>query len=284
MPAENHTVNATFNIITANSSGTPAHLFINAGMQGISFTEWDKESNTFSGVLVYHFSKQLSKNEIAAEIETILNHEETLQKTFAKVRVIWCFNESILVPNEYFDKATRNEMLALVYGDDTKGVVKDELVLKHQLHNVFSVSAAIENSITKKFPYCLQTHQSSLLVDINANEKDILYGHFYTDSFTVLLRKQGQLQVIQNFEFGTPEDALYHLLNVCQRFEVDAAATVLTACGMIEGGSNLYNELHKYFAAIQLYALPENFNYAAAIQEYPAHYFSHLFATASCVL
>ena len=250
MPAENHTVNATFNIITANSSAAPTHLFINAGTQGISFTEWDNETNTFISVLVYHFSKQLTKNEVAGEIETILNNEEFLQKTFAKVSVIWCFSESILVPNEYFDKATRNQMLALVYGEDKKGVVKDELVLKHQLHNVFSIPATIEKSITKKFPYCLQTHQSSLLMDINANEKDILYCQFYTDSFTVLLRKQGQLQVIQNFEFGTPEDALYHLLNVCERFEVEAAATVLTTSGMIEANSNLYNELHKYFAAI----------------------------------
>jgi hypothetical protein len=101
---------------------------------------------------------------------------------------------------------------------------------------------------------------------------------------TVLLRKQGQLQLIQNFEFNTPEDVAYHVLNVCKNFEVDASATVVTVSGMIDANSNLYNGLYKYVASVKFYELPGNHNYAAAIKEHPAHYFSHLFALASCVL
>jgi preprotein translocase subunit SecA len=92
------------------------------------------------------------------------------------------------------------------------------------------------------------------------------------------------LQVIKNFEFSTPDDAVYHLLNICQSFEVDATKTGLIISGMVDANSNLYNELYKYFLKIDFTTLPENFNYTEEIKNSPAHYFSHLFATAACVL
>ena len=284
MPAENHTVNPSFNITTVNASALPTHLFINAGRQGISFVELEKESNTFISVIVYHFAKQPSGEGIAAELNNIFATTFFLQKNFRKVDIIWCFNESILVPSEFFEKNVANEMLDMVYGDAVNGVIKNQLILKHNVYNTYKIPAVIENNIIIKFPHLHQSHQAALLIDFDAEEKDLLYCKFYTDSLTVLLRKNGQLQVIQNFEFTTPEDAVYHLLNVCQSFETDATQTSLTVSGMIDGTSNLYNELYKYFTAINFSSMPDSFNYTDEIKNYPAHYFSHLFATAACVL
>ncbi len=284
MPAENQTVNPTFNISDADHNSTPLHLYINAGMQGFSCTALDKASNTFTAVLVYHFPRLMTVQEVAAAIATILDTDTLLQQHFEKTAVTWCFNETVLVPHEYFDKSQRGKLLELVFGNTGSANVKDELVLQHNLHAVYAVPAAIENSIAKKFPYCLQSQQSSLLIGMEPYIKDWLYCHFYADSLTVVLRKQGQLQVIQNFEFGTPEDVVYHVLNVCQSFDVDATQAIVTVSGMIEETSNLYNELYKYAGAINFYELPGNFSYAAGIKEHPAHYFSHLFATAACVL
>lgn len=277
-------IKSTFNITGSSESDEALHLFINAGNQGIAFTEWDKETDTFLSVQVFHFTKQMSKNEVAIAIDDILQTEALLHKKFVKTEIIWSCTESILVPNAYFDKGLRKDTLGIVYGDLNGSVLKDELVLQHQLHNVYAVPVKVENSIAQKFPYGIQSHQSSLMVDIEPNEKDLLYCNFNTDSLTVLLRKKGQLQVIQNFDFNTPEDVVYHVLNVCQQFEVDASGTVLTASGMIDAKSNLYNELYKYVPSIKFLALPGNHNYTAAIKEYPEHYFSHLFALASCVL
>lgn len=284
MPAENQTVNPTFNITSVNTAALPTHLFINAGRQGISFVELEKESNTFISVIVYHFTKQLSCEEIAATVNNIFATDFFLQKNFNRADITWCFNESILVPSEFFEKNAAAEMLNMVYGDADDRSIKNQLVLKYNLYNSYRVAAVIENTIINKFPHIHQNHQAALLIDFDAADKDLLYCNFYTDSLTVLLRKNGQLQVIQNFEFTTPEDAVYYLLNVCQSFEVDATQITLTASGMIDATSNLYNELYKYFAAVSFTALPGNFNYAADINNYPAHYFSHLFATAACVL
>ena len=284
MPAENHTVNPSFNITTENTPLNKPNLFISAGKQGISFIQLDTDSNTFISVLVYHFAKNLTATAIAEQVNEIVSSENLSQQHFKKIFVTWCFDENVLVPQDFFDAGNCNEMLELVYGDLMPGAVQTELVTTHNLHTVYKIPAAVKNIFNNHFPFCIQNHQSSLLINFEKNNKDLLYCNFYPEHLTVMLRKNGQLQVIQQFEYASPEDAVYHLLNVCQSFETDAAKTILTVSGMIDTDSNLYSELYKYFQSVNCTDLPADFNYAEEIKGYPKHYFSHLFATASCVL
>ena len=284
MPAENHTVNPSFNITTENTPLNKPNLFISAGKQGISFIQLDTDSNTFISVLVYHFAKNLTATAIAEQVNEIVSSENLSQQHFKKIFVTWCFDENVFVPQEYFDAGNSKEMLVLVHGDLMQGAVQNELVATHNLHTVYKIPAAVKNIFNIAFPFCIQNHQSSLLINFEKNNKDLLYCNFYPEHLTVLLRKNGQLQIIQQFEYASPEDAVYHLLNVCQSFETDAAKTILTVSGMIDTDSSLYSELYKYFQSVNCADLSASFNYAEEIKDHPAHYFSHLFATASCVL
>ncbi|WP_462220071.1 DUF3822 family protein [Ferruginibacter sp.] len=277
-------MNPSFNITTENTPLNKPNLFISAGKQGISFIQLDTDSNTFISVLVYHFAKNLTATAIAEQVNEIVSSENLSQQHFKKIFVTWCFDENVFVPQEYFDAGNSKEMLVLVHGDLMQGAVQNELVATHNLHTVYKIPAAVKNIFNIAFPFCIQNHQSSLLINFEKNNKDLLYCNFYPEHLTVLLRKNGQLQIIQQFEYASPEDAVYHLLNVCQSFETDAAKTILTVSGMIDTDSNLYSELYKYFQSVNCADLSASFNYAEEIKDHPAHYFSHLFATASCVL
>ena len=90
----------------------------------------------------------------------------------------------------------------------------------------------------------------------------------------------GELQILQSYRYKTPEDVVFHILNVCENFEVKDVG--LQLFGMIEKDSALFRELHKYFLNIHFGVLPGNCNYAEGIKEFPAHYFSHLFSLAPC--
>jgi len=284
LPAENQQVNPSFNISAVNTSIEKPVLLVQAGKQGISFIQLDNESNTFIALQVYHFAKQLSNSDIAASINEVLSAENLAQQQFKKIFVTWCFDEGILVPNKFFDAAQAKQMLDLVYGDASTAVVQHDIVTAQNLRTVYRVPVEVKNIFNTWFPFAIQNHQHSLLINVDTATTDLLYCNFYPAHVTVLLKKNGQLQLVQNFEFSTPQDAVYHLLNVCQAFEMDKDALTLSLAGMIDADSNLYSELHKYFLNINLAALPGNFNYSEAIQEQPAQYFSHLFATASCVL
>jgi hypothetical protein len=141
----------------------------------------------------------------------------------------------------------------------------------------------VKTVFNKYFPFAIQHQQQSILVNINKEDSNILYAVMYPGHITVLLKNKGQLQLVQNFEYGTPQDAVYQLLNACKSFDVDPGEITLHLCGMIDADSGLYGELYKYFLHIRFAGLPLNFNYTAGISNYPAHYFSHLFATALCV-
>jgi Protein of unknown function (DUF3822) len=284
LPAENHTVNPSFNITSKNTPAAKQNLFVQAGRQGISFVQLDSNSNTFTAVLVYHFAKHFADTQIAEAIKDIVSAEKFHLQHFKKIFVSWCFDENILVPHDYFDATNANEMLQLVYGDAMPGTVQNELVTTHNLHTVYKIPAVVKTIFNNWAPFSIQTHESSLLINFDKANKDLLYCNFYPEHLTVMLRRGGQLQAIKNFEFNTPDDAVYHLLNVCQSFEVNATQTVLTISGMVDADSNLYHELYKYFLKIDFTTLPDNFSYTEEIKNSPAHYFSHLFATAACVL
>ena len=47
-----------------------------------------------------------------------------------------------------------------------------------------------------------------------------LFTVFYGNSLTLMLCREGKLQVIQNFTYTHPDDCVFHLLNVCKGFDV----------------------------------------------------------------
>jgi len=283
LPAENHTVNPSFNI-TAPDTDASRHLLVFVAKQGLSFVVFNKELQQFTGVSVYHFSSTWPAQAAENAILQILNEESFVQQVFSKTDIIWCTEQSIITPQSFFSRDNCSEMLQLVYGDAGNWKVQSELLIGHNAYNVYRVDQMTATIFTSKFKTAVQTHQSSLLVNMAAGKEDILYCIFYPGAVTVLLRKNNQLQLVKDFEFNSPQDAAYHLLNVCQRFGMDAAETTVTAAGMIDESSNLYKEVYKYFSGITFTELPDGFTYTEEIKTYPAHYFSHLFATAACVL
>ena len=98
-----------------------------------------------------------------------------------------------------------------------------------------------------------------------------------------MLHKEGKLQVVQSLLYQSPEDAAFHLLNICQSFDIMVDKLVLKLCGMIDKQSNLYAALYKYFLNIEFEAAKGDLVPGEEIKNYPTHFFSHLFAMAICV-
>lgn len=250
---------------------------------GISFVVLNT-GNSFQAVVTYSFSSQLNELQVTEKVKEILQFDDLLQKPFAKTHIIWSYPESILVPPNLVNGNSNNEMLDLVYGDAQKGVIKSDFLYKHNLHNIYRIPETVRECVEAKFPYATQTHQYSLLVNREMNNgEDELFVVFYTNSLTLMLCKEGRLQVVQNFAFSNPEDTAFHLLNVCKSFDIQPNKVMLHISGMIDEKSNLYAAIYKYFLHIEFDWLPVDYTYAEEIKDHPPHFFSHLFALALCV-
>ncbi len=272
---------SSFNILTPGASTSQSSLLIELSAQGISYVAIN-QNNACIALAVYHFEMGISHDEVANNLKTIVTNQPILQQLFKKINFIYAFAESVLVPHQFINVQANKDMMELVYGDTSDCVTRDDFIFKYDLNNVYRVPKQIDSVIAHLFTQANHCHLYSLLPNIIKVTGNQLYCIFSAKNITVQLAKEGNLQVIQNFVYKTPIDVAYHLLNVCERFDVAINETEIEFNGMIDADSNLYNEVYKYLRPV-FSVLPENFIYNEEIKKYPSHYFSHLFQLAACV-
>lgn len=275
-------VNPSFNIQAQGVNFEQAQLFVEAGPMGISFVVLDS-NNIFKAVVTYNIGAGLLAHDLDETIAGIFKNDQLLQNKFGKTHIFWSFPESILVPVELMNTDRNTNMLNLVFGDAKKGIIRSDFLFKHNLHNVYRTPAQIIDIFATYLPVATQTHLFSTLVNKDIPEGNHLFTVFYHNSISIVLCKEGKLQVVQNFEYNSPEDCVFHLLNVCKSFDVLPDSVQLHIGGMIEAKSGLFDAIFKYFLHIEFEKLPPGFEYDEAVKAQPDHFFSHLFYLASCV-
>ena len=274
--------NPSFNIQATEIDFETAQLFTEAGPMGFSLVVLGAD-NCFKAVVIYPFSPGIIETEIADKLKEICNSENLLKKQYSRSHNFWAFTESILVPAELMNADRNLNMLNLVFGDAKQGIIHSDFLYKHNLHNVYRIPEAVIDTFSAALPVATQTHLFSAIVNRDMPEGNHLFTVFYGNSLTIMLCKEGKLQVIQNFNYTHADDCVFHLLNVCKGFDVQPDSVTLHINGMIDEKSGLYASVYKYFLNIEFDELPGSYTYADEIKNHPPHFFSHLFALASCV-
>ena len=271
----------SFQIQPANIDTANASLFLEINAQGLSYTIL--ENNTCLALVVYHFNAAISDETTAEYIHQVIANQPVLQQNFNQVHIIYGYAPSILVPEQFVNDADNRAMLELLYGDVSERVTRTDLVEGHATHNVYGIPAVIEMVITRYFDAAGYRHLFSLLPGVIKEAGNHLYCIFGRGHLKVLLIKENKLQLMQSYSYRTPDDVAYHLLSLCNGFDVSIGEVTVHLSGMIDVNSPLYTELYKYVTGLLLEGLPHQYQYPEEIQKYPGHYFSHLFAVATCV-
>lgn len=240
-------------------------------------------NRTVWALTVYNFTATSSDVQAADQIQQIIAEEPFLQQTYQSVQVIYGYATSILLPQEFFYSADHQAMLELVYGPCNNRIIRSDYMQTQSIHNIYGIPSEINQVMTSYFGSAQQKHLFSFFPDLVAGTDNYLHCIFGTGEMKVLVKKAGKLQAMQLFSFKTPEDAAYYLLNLCQSFELNMNNIELRLSGMITENASLYAELHKYFLQIRFEALPGIFQYPQEMNDYPSHYFSHIFSIAACV-
>ena len=241
------------------------------------------EEKVSRALVIYHFEPGISNLTAMNHISDIIAVQPVLQQQFKRVHIIYGYPSSILVPQQFINSNTNAAMLELVFGDMSNMEVRTELLKGKSLTNIYGVPVEIEQVLARNFQFAEYSHVFSLLPDITEKKGDQLYCIFGTGQLKAILIKGGQQQTLQNFCYKTPEDIIYHLLNRCKNFEVNATEINIQLSGMIDETSPLYKELYKYFLLLNFDGLPQGFQYSEEIKQFPEHYFSHLYSLAACV-
>ncbi|MFT3680485.1 MAG: DUF3822 family protein [Ferruginibacter sp.] len=274
-------MNPSFEIRSSITDTAGASLFVEIGQHGVSY--WVINNMECMELVVYHFPANAPYDAAANYLKEVVSANPVLQEPFDKINIIYAYPSAVLVPYEYMKHELKKNILEMVYGDAQDVTIKTDYMYRHQLYNVYSVPKQVDATVAYLLSADNCQHQYSLLPDILKDNNNNLYCIFNNSYFTVMLQKEGKLQLLQTYSYKTPEDAAYYMLQLCESFGVKPASIQLYLNGMIDLSSSLYHEISKYFLEIKFGSLPDDYSYPEAIQEYPAHFFSHLFTMGLCV-
>jgi len=253
------------------------------GLHGISYTILN-DANTFEGIGVFTYNAGTNIKKVAASADKIIAAQPFFSKEFRKIDIFYSFTDSVLVPQELVNDTINKDLLELLYGNTHEEIIKRDFLQSLNLYNIYRVPSDVDSLLAGRFASATYSHLHTILPNVlkekNGNH---IYSIFGTNHITIMLKKEGKLQLIQKFEYKTPEDVAYYLLTICNSFKVAVDETTLHINGLLDKVSTLYTEIYKFFRHIQFETLPEGYTYSDEIKKHPSHFFSHLFAVAACV-
>lgn len=275
-------MSSTFKIGTIESVSTDARLLVEVSQHAVSYVVIDNGSECVA-VYSHHFAPGAGIEKGGNILKQLVADEKILQQDFKSTTIVYAHPQSVMVPSDLLQETQKKEMLELVHGDVSDSLIRTDFLFRQYTHNIYPVPRQIDSVVSYLFSSPVSTHLYSLLPDMYQSPGNHLHCIFSPSSFTAMLVKEGKLQAIQTFSFKTPEDVAYYLLQLCEAFETAVNETILHINGMIDKTSSLYAELYKYFLNVEFASLPSQFSYPDEMSNHPSHYFSHLFAAASCV-
>lgn len=272
-----------FNILPVFTDYDQVHLLVEAGSYGVSFAWFTKEPFNIRGLAIYQYNDLAAPGSMASEIEHTLQASPVYNKAHASVTICFDFKESLLVPIVHFKESTAGSLLNMVYAIDQESNYKIEHVKGHPVVNVYAVHKKIEDILLRQFPSADIHHATSLQIEKFQADENRLHCIFFHNCIKVFLLDGSVLHVVQQFNYNTPVDAAYHLLNCCEQYNFKPSEIKLVLSGMIDGNSKLYTELFRYFLNIEFEETDSRIKLHDRIKFYPGHFFSHLTGLASCV-
>lgn len=281
LPAKMNYLKTAFKIQPIENTASGYHLLIEAGWEGISFVYYSKDPLKVEGLYIYHFEKNSTALEIADELSFFFK-EENLPE-YLSCSICYNFKECTLIPSSLYKEAALPQMLNLMFADNGEVNNYAEKLNALDAQVLYRVNRRIDEVIRNEFPAAEAHHSNFFQLPVLIPQKDSIYCIIYQNSIKVVLFKEAVLQMVQIFEYTTPSDVAYQLLNICNQHDLSPSEVTVTVSGFIDKKSNLYDELFRYFLNIELDNPASGVAIANHISQYPVHFFSHLILLVKCV-
>ncbi|MFC4261572.1 DUF3822 family protein [Ferruginibacter yonginensis] len=258
-------------------------LLIEVGDNDICFLIYDSNPFTVLGLYVFDFDKNIIATDYAAHLNNIIDNENILSAQYSAINVVYNFKNATLIPTTYFSNDTKEAIAALLFTNVHLQKIKVTTVAHlNEVKLLYAVPTVIENTLLQHFSTAIFTHANALQIK-QPPTPHFLQCIVYHSTIKLILYKNEHLQIIQLFDYKNPTDVSYHLLNVCEQFDILPVHVHLQLGGFIEVDSYLYENIYKYFLTVQLATLPADVTVAADVATIPAQYFTHLITAAQCV-
>lgn len=279
---------ATFDIIPETARPEEIQnslLLMEVGEKVFSYVLYNKQQQRFVGLRQYHLDFIPGKPVMEA-LQEILAGDEWLQHAWREAFVIYHFTDSNLLPEKLFHIELNKPVTELVFGNAHKGLLLSEKIPGWNVYNIYRIPREAHALMQHKFAAGKYWHYYTILlsgIEKETSGEGVLKVIIASDRILVAVFKNNALQLIQTYQYDTPDDVSYYLLSLCRRFDLDNQQVTLKISGLLDEQSTLYQELLKYFLQVAWETIAASLRLDDAFKVYPAHYFSPLLNMALCV-
>ncbi len=256
-------------------------LVLEVGKTHIACISIKDQKKAISAFELFSFAEN-ETTDFAKLIKAVSADSRLLGRSYPATRVFINSETSLLVPVFQFNNEIAADYLDVVFGEDLISKIQFEhLPVEPGIMNVYRVPEHLLNVLYNNLTKVTLKHTWSNIVktvvsDISAYPSECIYTQFYNTFITVTVIKDEKLQIIQSFVYETPEDVLYTLLNITERFGLKSDSLTLLINGMIDLNFTLYRDLITYFRHVEVQNVQTS-TLLLDIKEYPLHYFTPFF-------
>lgn len=224
----------------------------------------------------------------SAHLTSLFENDLIKSTSFVDVVLVHNFHEMVLVPAVVYQPEVNKTIVETIHGDLEDWQVMDDDVHQWELYNVYGWKPELLKVVAERFPQVRHVQfvtgaLRSLFKSLSIEKEQLIKLYFYQKEMMVVVLKDSQLQIAQSFQFETPQDVIYHLLNLVDRLKLDLATVVLEVSGLIDVNSETWKELNKFFLEVQLDEFSSVNADANTEAPLPIHYYTPFLISPRCV-
>lgn len=237
------------------------------------------DDGEFLALQYYQFHKA-GLDEMHSLVETDLR----LDHPYPEVLVFYNHGQGMLVPGKFHDPEKAGPLLELMLGDLSSGLTLVDEIPEMDAVYLYRALPELHELLSKKYTNISFSHfNTGWLKRRLSHDQPLtrLEAILYPSHVMVVFWAEGRLCLSQYYDYDTPEDVAWSLLNVARQWDMRPDELPLYVSGLVETSSPMYAEIRKYFMHVELEARPFSFRYDPGFDQYPHHFFSPIFSLAT---
>jgi hypothetical protein len=224
----------------------------------------------------------------AIDLTSLFENESIKKSSFVDVVMVHNCHEMVLVPEAIHQPEINTTIVQTIHGDLEDWQVMEDDVHQWELHNVYGWKPELLYIVAERFPQVRHVQfitgaLRSLFKSLSIEKEQLIKLYFYQKEMIVVVLKESQLQLAQSFQFETPQDVIYHLLNLVDRLKLDLATVILEVSGLIDVNSETWKELNKFFIEVHLDEFSNLTIDTTTDESMPVHYYTPFLISPRCV-
>lgn len=192
----------------------------------------------------------------------IKQQSNILGQTYASTNIYYNFEEALILPLSKMSVSSAEDYLSLVYGEDQRTDTKfDKIDLTQPTVTIYRIKKSLSELLNRNFLLFTSQHSyTNILNDVFSREglpPVFVKLIVYSKHIVIVLLKDGELQLIQSYQFQSPDDILYYCVSAVEQSGSTPVQAHLEISGLIDLQEGLLNQLKKSFGIISFDTIPD---------------------------